>query len=301
MPPTLATALAGPTAGALCALGSALTWTFISLIVRALSPYFTTVTINVVRSAAGGLLLVAVALTWSGAGGLRELTLETWGYLTISTVIAVGLGDTAFFESTKKLGMGPAMTISMVYPLIAAGLALVFLGEPITPKLAGGAVVTLAGLAVIVAERAHAPHVVRDRTRGVGLALVAAVAWAANALLMKPPLREVDPVTAQAVRFPVAAAVLWLTPWARGTGASVRAHGRATGLRIGALSVLTALSSVLFVAGLKYAEVGLATVLSSTSPLFALPIGLLAFGERVTWRAAAGAALSVTGIALLTL
>src|SRR2546426_10027839 len=63
------------------------------------------------------------------------------------------------------------------------------------------------------------------------------------------------------------------------------------------LSVLTALSSVLFVAGLKYAEVGLATVLSSTAPLFALPIGLLAFGERVTWRAAAGAALSVTGIA----
>jgi drug/metabolite transporter (DMT)-like permease len=44
-----------------------------------------------------------------------------------------------------------------------------------------------------------------------------------------------------------------------------------------------------------------ATVLSSTSPLFALPIGLVVRGERVTWRATVGAALGVTGIALLTL
>src|SRR5438309_1575092 len=214
-------------AGALCALGSAFTWTLLSLIVRALSPYFTTVTINVIRSATGGLLLAAVMLARSGSGRLGELTLEAWGYLTVSTVIAVGLGDTAFFESTKALGMGRAMTISMAYPLIAAGLALVFLGEPITPKLAAGALVTIAGLAVIVAEGAPVADARGGRARGLGLALAAAVAWAVNALLMKPPLREVDPVTAQAVRFPVAAAVLWLTPWARGTGGGrlVRATG----------------------------------------------------------------------------
>ena len=36
-------------------------------------------------------------------------------------------------------------------------------------------------------------------------------------------------------------------------------------------------------------------------PLFALPIGRLAFGERVTWREWAGAALTVAGIAVLSL
>jgi len=161
--------------------------------------------------------------------------------------------------------------------------------------------VTIAGLAVIVAEGAPVADARRGRARGLGLAGAAAVAWAVNALLMKPPLREVDPVTAQAVRFPVAAAVLWLTPWARGTGASVRAHARKTGLSMVMLSVLTVASSVLFAAGLKYSDVGEATVLSSTSPLFALPIGLVVRGERVTWRATVGAALGVTGIALLTL
>ncbi len=298
----MATDFAGSTLGAACALGSALTWTFISLIVRALSPRFGTISINVIRSAASGTLLAALVLAWSGAGVLRGLTLEAYAYLVVSTVIAVGLGDTAFFESTKALGMARAMTISMVYPLIAAALALAALDEPITLPLAAGAVVTLGGLVVIVAERASAtPDEAKGRARGLVLAVIAAVAWALNALLMKPALREIDPITAQAVRFPVAALLLWLTPWARGTGRDLRAHARSAGLLIAALSVLTAVSSVMFVAGLKYAEVGVATVLSSTSPLFALPIGLLAFGERITWRATTGAMLCVAGITLLML
>lgn len=288
------------TVGALCALGSALTWTFISLIVRALSPHLRTISINLIRSAAGGALLAALVVAWNGAGVLGGLTPGTYVYLVVSTVIAVGVGDTAFFESTKAMGMARALTVSMVYPLIAAALALAWLGEPITPRLLGGAVITLGGLAVIVVERAPAgPAAADDRARGLALALVAAVSWALNALLMKPPLREVDPVTAQAVRLPVAALVLWLTPWARGTGRDFRAHVRNAGVLMGALALLTAASAVLFVAGLKYAEVGVATVLSSTAPLFALPIGLVAFGERVTWRAAAGATLCVAGIALL--
>jgi drug/metabolite transporter (DMT)-like permease len=65
------------------------------------------------------------------------------------------------------------------------------------------------------------------------------------------------------------------------------------------MSALTALSAVTFLAGLKYAGVTMGTVLSSASPLFALPIAFVA-GERVTWRAATGAALTVTGIAILS-
>ncbi len=294
--------LGSSTVGAACALGSALTWTLISLLVRALSPYLNTVSINVVRSALAGSLLGVLVLVWAGIGPLRDLTPGAFAYLATSTVLAFGLGDSTFFESTKHLGLARAMTISMMYPLIAAGLALIFLGEPVTLQIAAGAVVTLTGLAIIVGE--HAPAAADEaglRARGIGLALLAAVAWAAGALLMKPPLATIDPFTAQAVRLPLVAAVLWATPWARGAGRSLRAHARAASPLIAALAVLTAASSVMFVAGVKYAGVGIATVLSSTAPLFALPIGLLAFGEPVTWRAATGAALCVAGITILTI
>jgi uncharacterized membrane protein len=294
--------LASSTLGAACALGSAFTWTLISLTVRALAPYFGSVSVNVIRSALGGLMTAALVLAWSGTAAFETLEPSVLAYLVGSCLIAFGLGDSAFFESTKLLGLGRALTISMIYPLFAAALALAFLGEPLTPRFLAGAVVTLAGLAIIVRE--HVPgddDAHRHRTRGIGLALLAAVAWATGALLLKPALREIDPLTAQAVRLPIAAAILWLTPWARGTTRSLRAHARAAGLLIGILGVLTAASSAMFVAGIKFAGVGIATVLSSTAPLFALPIGLLALGEPVTWRAVSGAGLSIAGISLLTL
>jgi drug/metabolite transporter (DMT)-like permease len=294
--------LAGSTLGATCALGSALTWTLIGLTVRALSPYFSSVAVNVIRSALGGIFTAVLVLTWSGTGPFATLEPHILAYLVASCLIAFGFGDSMFFESTKGIGLARALTISMIYPLFAAGLALVFLGERLTGRFLAGSVVTLAGIMIIVSERvpdggdAH-----RQRSRGVGLALLAALAWAVGALLVKPALREIDPLTAQAVRLPIAAGILWLTPWARGTTRSLRAHGRTTGLLIGTLGVLTAASSGMFVAGIKYAGVGIATVLSSTAPLFALPIGLVALGEPLTWRAVAGAALAIAGIALLTL
>jgi drug/metabolite transporter (DMT)-like permease len=292
--------LASPTLGAACGLGSALAWTLIGLTVRALSPFFSSVAVNVVRSALGGIITAVLVLAWSGTDALATLEPRPLALLVVSCLIAVGLGDSVFFESTKAVGLARALTISMVYPLFAAGLAMLVLDERLTPRLVAGAVVTLAGLAIIVSEQVPSDEPApRSRTRGVGLALIAALAWAVGALLLKPALRDVDPLTAQAVRLPIAALVLWLTPWARGTTRSLRAHARPAALLIGALGALTAASSALFMAAIKYGGVGIATVLSATAPLFALPIGLLVLGEPPSWRTVAGAALSIAGITLL--
>jgi drug/metabolite transporter (DMT)-like permease len=285
-----------------CALGSALSWALIGLVARALAPYLNALSLNMIRSAVGGVLLGVVALVSGELSGLGAVSLESWIYLSLSVVTAFAVGDTVFFESAKRLGLGRAMTLSMVYPLLASALGLVWLGEPITARLLTGAIVTLGGLALIVGERTPATGVgVEDRGRGIGLALLAAVAWAVSATIMKPPLSEVEPVTAQAVRLPLAALLLWTTPWARGAGRRVRVHLREAGPLLLILGLLTAVSAVTFVSGLKYAGLGLATVLSSTSPLFALPIGRLVLGERVTWRAVAGALFCVSGIVVLSL
>jgi drug/metabolite transporter (DMT)-like permease len=284
------------------ALVSALTWTLVSLLARDLVTRIPSLSLNIIRSAGGSVILVPVALAIGDLRALGQVTWLAWSCLVISVLTALGIGDTAFFESTKYLGLSRAMTISTAgYPLLASGLALWWFGERITLTVVVGSVVTLGGLVLIVSERGpDAPGPAEGRRLGLGLALVAALAWAVSAALMKPPVREIDPLTIQAVRLPLSALVLWATPWARGTARGLRAQRRVVGRRVLALSALTALSAVTFLAGLKYAGVALGTVLSSASPLFALPIGLLAFGERVTWRAATGAALTVAGIAILS-
>ena len=295
-------ALAGPTLGILCALGSALSWTLIGLVARALSPYLNMWSINMIRAAVAGAILVALMFASGGHMSLGSLSLRWWIYLMVSVVTAFAIGDTAFLEATRWIGLGRAMTVSMTYPLMAAGLGLWWLGEPITAMIFAGAVVTLGGLALIVTEKAPvAPGQAGQRERGLALALLAAGAWAISATLVRPPLREIDPITAQAVRVPVAALVLWTAPWARGAGRRLREHLREAGPLLLLISALTVVSAVTFVAALKYAGLAVATVVSSTSPLFALSIGFVAFGERVTWRATAGALLCVAGIALLSL
>ena len=160
--------------------------------------------------------------------------------------------------------------------------------------------VTLSGLVLIVSDRTPTtPESVEGR--GLALAVIAALAWAVSAVFIRAPLREVDPITVQAVRMPLTALLLWATPWARGTARTLWRERRVVGRQVLVLGALTAFSGVTWMASLKYAGVALSTVLSSTSPLFALPIGLLAFGERVTWRAATGAALCIAGITLLTI
>jgi drug/metabolite transporter (DMT)-like permease len=294
--------MAASTLGTAAALSCALTWALLSFLVRHLTRYFSPLSLNVIRSGLGTVLLIPILVATRDLGALRDVSPLAWGYLTASVILAVGIGDTAFFESTRSLGLARAMTISTSYPLLASALTVTLFGERITPAIAAGSVITLGGLVVIVSERSPvAAGAAEARGRGLALAAVAAVSWALSAAVLKPALQEVDPISAQAVRMPLATLILWATPWARGTLRGLWAHRHATGLAILALGVLTAYSAVAFMAGVKYAGVTLGTVLSSVAPLFALPVGRLFLAEPVTWRAVVGAALAVAGIGVLSL
>src|SRR5687768_18517875 len=91
-----------------------------------------------------------------GFGRLAELSARSLVLLLVSIVTAIAIGDTVFFESTRMLGLGRAMTVSMSYPVVAAVLAALLLDERITPQIAVGGLLTLGGLALVVATRADA-------------------------------------------------------------------------------------------------------------------------------------------------
>ena len=288
--------------GALAALGSACAWALISLLVRRLSPMFGSATLNALRSLVGGALLLGWVVVTGGIGGLAGVSAWAFGLLALSIVIAVCVGDTVFFESARMLGLARAMTLSMTYPLIATLLAALLVGEPVSASVIAGSALTLSGLALIVIARGRDGHGDAGRLwPGIGAATLASVAWAVSVIALRPPLAEMDATTAQAVRLPVAGVVLWATPWTRGAVAQIRTSGPRTRWALAVLGLLTAFSSVLFVAGVKYAGVAVATVLSSTAPMFAIPLGMIFLGERMAPAAMVGTAITVAGIALLQL
>jgi len=292
--------ISDPTFGALCALGAALAWSVTSLLARSVLPHYGSVTINAVRSGIAGVLLVICVIAGDGAAALVTMSWTTFALLAVSIVAAIAIGDTVFFESTRAIGLGPAMTIATTYPIGAAVLAAALFGEAITVPVALGTLLTLSGVGVIVSVRSGEARPER-LWFGVWTAVLASAAWAISTVMMKPPLREIEPLTAQAIRLPLASLLLWLTPWTRGATAALRHSGRGPLLRIGVLSMVTAASSVLFVASLKYAGVAIGAVLSATAPLFAIPLGVMFLGERVTLATVLGAVIAVAGIVVLQL
>ncbi|HYS18048.1 MAG TPA: DMT family transporter [Candidatus Binatia bacterium] len=292
--------IAETTLGALASLGAAMAWAVTSLLARSLMPELGSVAVNAIRSTIGGALLVVWVLATAGAGAFTAISTTAWVLLALSIVMAIALGDTVFFESTRALGLARAMTISTTYPLGAAAIAAVFLGEPVTLPIAVGALVTLAGLVLIVAPWAErAPE--ERFWFGVGTAAIASLAWAVSTVLLKPALAETDAVTAQAIRLPLASAALWLTPWARSAPRALALSSRGARVRIVVLGALTSVSSVMFVAGVKHAGVAVASVLSSTAPMFAIPLAVIFLGERLTPHALLGIAITIAGIAVLQL
>jgi len=288
------------TFGALAALGSAVAWAVTSLLARSLMSELGSVGLNAIRSTIGGALLIAWVLATAGAGAFTAISASAWLLLGLSIVTAIALGDTVFFESTRAIGVGRAMTISTTYPLGAAVIAAAFLDEPVTVPIAVGSLVTMAGLVLIVAPWAErAPE--ERFWFGVGAAAIASLAWAVSTVLVKPPLSGMGPVTAQAIRLPVASMVLWLTPWARSVPRAFVRSSRAVQIRIAILGAITSVSSVMFVAGVKHAGVAVASVLSSTAPMFAIPFAVVFLGERITLRAFLGIVLTLAGIIVLQL
>jgi drug/metabolite transporter (DMT)-like permease len=287
--------------GALCALGSALAWAVIGVYVRMLAPHLSSVTINAVRSLVSAVLVIAWVLATAGPSAITAMPLGVIALLAMSIVVASSIGDTVFFESTRALGLARAMTVAMVYPLISALLAAALLGEPLTLALLAGALITLAGVGTIVTA-ADGAAAVNGRFRyGVVTGLGAAVAWAVSVVMLKGPMDHVDAVTAQAVRLPVAGLVLLASPWGWGTARELRRSGGPLAGRLLLVSAITLASSVLFVAGIKLVGVTVTAVLSSTAPMFALPLGMLFLNERPSRRSIAGTAITIVGITVLHL
>lgn len=285
--------------GALCALGSALAWAVIGLYVRTLAPHLSSVTINAVRSLVSAVLLIAWVLATGGPSAITGMPIGVIALLALSIVVASSIGDTVFFESTRALGLARAMTVAMVYPLISALLAAALLGEPLTLPVLAGAVITLAGVGTIVTAGDGGAAADGRFRYGVVTALGAAVAWAVSVIMLKAPMDHVDAVTAQAVRLPIAGLALLAGPWGWGTARELRQRGGPLVGRLLLVSAITLASSVLFVAGIKHVGVTVTAVLSSTAPMFAIPLGMLFLNERPSRRSIVGTAITVLGIAVL--
>lgn len=307
----------GPAAG----VATSLLWTFTALFFAAAGKRIGATQVNSLRifMAIGLHSATSIALSgtlWPQMSGEQTL------YLALSGILGLSICDQLLFTALVDIGPRLALLMMTTAPLMALALGAVFLDEQVGWLALGGIAMTLGGIVWVVLERPATP---RDKqshphfTRGILLALLASACQAGGMLLSKKGMGHgiaegavhIAPQSATLVRMVFGGAgmipILVLYAWQRNGPAHAAARSRRIGSRKSGYG-LTLCGAIVgpflgvwmcLVALDKTPLLGVAQTLVSLSPVLILPFSVTVLKERVSPRAAIGAAIAVAGAALL--
>jgi drug/metabolite transporter (DMT)-like permease len=106
---------------------------------------------------------------------------RAWPFL-LAGALAPGCSQILFTVAIRDVGASRASVVIGMAPLFSVAIALVFLGEPVIAGVVAGAVLIVAGGALLLGERRRPEHF---RLAGLGFALAATVAFATRDSLIR--------------------------------------------------------------------------------------------------------------------
>jgi drug/metabolite transporter (DMT)-like permease len=216
--------------------------------------------------------------------------------IAIGGMLGVGLYTLAVALSEQTAASGTTALLVASSPAFSLVLALMVGQETATAGRVGGIAAAMAGVGAVVYGTGQS--VGADDLAGPAFALLAAVAWAGSAVVMKPALRPGSVVAATALAN--VAGIVALAPLVRPAAFSALGDfGPKEWLALIYLSFgCTLVGYLLFTEGLRLVPASVANTYLLAVPPLSVVIGAVALGESITVWIVAGAALIVTGIAL---
>jgi len=290
--------------GEFAALFAALLWASASVVYSRLGQQISPLFLNFLKGAIALLLLAFTAIATQNIFPILPLTPVL--FLITSGIIGIGFGDTVFFSSLKYLGARRALLFETLAPPLATIIALIFLQETLSLYAWLGIILTLLGVATVISERTSNQDLsVANFKIGIGFGLGGAIAQAVGAVLSRAALTDFDlnPLWSTIIR--LSAGTLALIPLLLSRRQHLKLPSLQWSWRLVGIIFITAFASTylgiwLQQISLKFAATGIAQTLSSTSPLFILPIAAF-LKETISVRAILGVLIALSGIGLLFL
>lgn len=238
--------------------------------------------------------------------------------LSLSTVFGV-LEAWIFFGERLHLGqiVGVALTLSGIIWVVAergfqappsTGLESGLPANGATPEAAmspqsSGTASSEPGKDAAVAGRSSPAQ---PSLSGIGFGVLAAVGQATGLVFSAQGVKGgFSPISANAIRMLAAVLALWLVALAQRQGAqtirTLKAHPSAVRLMALAALIGPVIGVSLSLLAVQNTAVGVASVLTSLSPIFMLPFSHFFFKERLGWQPVAGTFLAMAGVIILFL
>jgi drug/metabolite transporter (DMT)-like permease len=303
--------------GLIAAIATALLWTCSAVAWTAAGKHVGALAVCFLRLAITIVLLIAYGLSVHGAWLPTDADGRTWLVLGTSGFLGFFVSDLCLFRAFLLIGPRLSLLVQTLSPPIAAVASAVLLRDALGPKEWLAMAVTLAGIAWVVLERSESENAGAGETglsrcgrelrplfrTGMLLSVVAAVAQALGLVLSKQGIGQYDDAVAATfirVLGSMAGFLPLITLGRRWRPVLFAArHARAMSIMVFGSVVGPFLGVSLCMVALRNSPAGVTATIINTTPILILPLAVFLYQEKVTLRAAAGAMLSVAGVALL--
>ena len=293
--------------GEVASIVAALVWSFSITLYAKYGQHVDSIVLNINKNLVAGICLVLTAVAmhipWPQAWSQLPL-------LGLSGIIGIAIGDTLFFLALLRIGANLTSALQCLAPLLAALLAVWFLDEGMTPMETVGMVITVLAVSLVVLFSKKSSPSPEVNTRhiffsGVALAIASAACHAIGIVMSRHSLQHVDVVYGTLARLipAFAALTLWHRRKSRGSANRVALWAsKRQGVYLTLAAFLgTYLGLILMSLSTKYTKAGVGTALSSTYPIWVIPIARVVTQERSNWIGAVGTIVAVVGIIIMLL
>lgn len=272
-----------------------MTWAVAVILFRVAGREVSALALNLLKNSVGLVLLVLTLVIIGGQGWLQT-PLEDVVILIASGVVGLAMADTLFLWSLNLIGAARTAVVSAAYPVSVVALSMIFLGERYEPLQWVGAGLVMAALFLNAVpekeededDQERAPVRGRRLALGLGGGMLAMVLMSVGIVMAKPSLEETGVVWASVLRLGGGQVALML---AAALHPGRRAHFRALlpsrAWRAGlpASIIGTYLAYMLWLGGMKYADVSVAAVLNQLSIVYIAILAAVFLRERLTpWK-----------------
>ncbi len=285
------------------ALGAAAFWALGGVVIRDVAGRVSAFYITAIRTSGAALIALLIFAVVGPYDALLELPGSTIALL-VGTALLLSLGDTAFVRAMAFEDVSRVFTTSTgLYILASVSGSIVFAGEDFSGRLVIAGIAVLAGGTLVVRRQAGTASEAIIRARqpmtALLLATLAAILWAAGVLILADAMESVDALAANALRMPITA--IFLASIAGMRGEHRRPWHRHDLTPIALNGALITGATLLFLVAVKQGSIGSVVVLTSTSPIFVVPLAHFFLNERVTLATAAGVTACMIGVWLASI
>ncbi len=284
--------------GAGAALAAAAAWAFGTVLWRKIGDVVSPLSMNLNKSLICLCYLAVASLLF----GFEPVDGRTSLYLAVSGVLGIALADSFFLSALILLGARNTALVGTLSPILTTLAAVAVLGEHPRALVWLGACLTVAGIAWVLRERSSDSKCGRITAQGLGHASLSLAFTAAGTILAKKGAVHAPALEGTFIRMlgGTLALLLWITI-RRGLRDHLRPL-RDSGL-LKQMSLVVLISTFggywLSLAALKYTDASIVAILSSTTPLFVLPLIVLLRREKISATVVVGTVVAVAGVALV--